>query len=636
MRTSPLPTLTKILTAAVLALVPAGFCWAAEKAAAGPPFPRIGNCYGAGLGYRKWEDGREYWSKLRLICGGCLDLHYDWDTRDWSKTLARVEANLAQLRKINPHLIVLPYVDVIEGPDNPKLPQAWWDLNAQGKRWTGWPGYFRINMKLPDVLQYNLDKVNTQILSHPCFDGVFYDCWGVDSWLDPKTSALRGGRAVVMVNDWNLPRTGFDVLNGCLAEDEFCRVMEGKVDFEDFLGRYLRWCSQSRRPAVTMLVGRPRGMITDPFYWHSLSNADRVKAREALKDSDPQSVRFGLCTTLMGDGYFGFDCGNNGRGQWWWYPEFDAPLGYPRGPAQHNADGTWQRSFDGGLVVVNGTQYDAVLALPRNHRDFSSGRVARRFTVPMLDGRILLPTNARPGGGADVAPRVTAAPPKTLRAADMGAGQWAVQTPGGLDLRIDAGGILHSILWHGKTLCSGGWPSATAGQQSAFEAAQPQPPTVDTHGGRAELVYQGTLAAGQKDAQQKVDYVEHLIVAPDNSFTQQFQFTARSDLTIRLWRHYLAFAVDQYSGAAARNEHGQTTLPATLGQGALLPGGRKFTVAGRPATVNVESSLSLSLVDHRQYKRDEYLLAGYPIRGDVKNGTQWTVEMHVTVTPGKE
>ena len=44
-----------------------------------PPFPRIGNCYGAGLGSVSWEKGGRYWSKLGLIIGGGYDLHYDWD-----------------------------------------------------------------------------------------------------------------------------------------------------------------------------------------------------------------------------------------------------------------------------------------------------------------------------------------------------------------------------------------------------------------------------------------------------------------------------------------------------------------------------------------------------------------------------
>jgi hypothetical protein len=304
-------------------------------------------------------------------------------------------------------------------------------------------------------------------------------------------------------------------------------------------------------------------------------------------------------------------------------------LGYPQGPAHRNPDGTWQRSFDGGLVVVNGTQYDAVLALPANHRDLSSRRVARRFTVPMLDGRILLPTTDGASGGSDPAPRVTAEPPRTLRAADLGEGLWAVQTPGGLDLRIAPGGMLRNILWRGKTLCAGGWPSATDAHRAAFQPAKARPPQVDTRDGRAEFKFQGTLTAGQ----QKVDYTERLAVAADDSFTLQFHFTARTDLALGLWRHYWAFPVDQYSGAVARNARGQVTLPATLGEANLLPGDRKFHLQGPAATVQVESSVNLSLVDHRKWNTQEYLLAGYPVRGDVKAGTEWTVEMRFGAGP---
>ena len=140
-----------------------------------------------------------------------------------------------------------------------------------------------------------------------------------------------------------------------------------------------------------------------------------------------------------------------GRGDWWWFPEYDAPLGYPKGPARKNADGTWRRAFDRGAVIVNGSAYDAVVRMKGNYRDLSSGRVARRFMVPILDGRILLPTSDPPGG-EDQPPRVTAEPPQTIRVAALDGGLHAVQTPGGLDLRVADDGTLRNILWHGKTL----------------------------------------------------------------------------------------------------------------------------------------------------------------------------------------
>lgn len=611
----------------VASLVGGGASAGAEPGTPGPPFPRIGTCYGGGLGFRSWEEGGAYWSKLRLIIGSCYDLHYDWDSRDWSKVLARTEDNLAHLRKVNPQVIVLPYVDVIEGIDNPRIPAAWWDLNAAGKRWEGWPGYFRINTKLPEVLDYNLGKVRDEILKRPGFDGVFYDCWHVDEYLCPKTAALRDGKAIVMINDWNLPRTGFEVLNGCLAEDEFNRVMEGKVDFEDLLDRYLRWCRDSRKPAVTMLVGHPRNMPMDPFETHKIAWKERLEMRKRLQDSDPQALRFGLTMALMGDGYFGYDCANLGRGDWWWFPEYDAPLGYPKGPARREPNGTWWREFDGGSVVVNGSAYDAVVRLPGNHRDVSSGRVAKEFTVRMLDGRILLPTTEAPGGGEDPPARITAELPPVVRTAELENGVHAVQTPGGLDLRVASHGELQSLLWRGKALCRGGWPSVQDADRRGITVDKAEPPSVRTAEGKAVLTFQGNLRLGAA----AIAYQEAVEAGPGDSFALNFQFTAGSDFQAKLWRHYFVFPVSDYRGAGVRGSRGAVELPDTLGSEEILPSDRKITIRCGNRELSIESSAPMGLVDHRKWGTEEYLLAAYPIRGAVKAGTTWSYQVRVTV-----
>jgi len=72
---------------ALLALL-ASPCLARDVSTVNPTYPRIANCYGAGLGYRTWEQGRDYWSKLDLFIGGCYDLHYDWEHPRWPKVIA--------------------------------------------------------------------------------------------------------------------------------------------------------------------------------------------------------------------------------------------------------------------------------------------------------------------------------------------------------------------------------------------------------------------------------------------------------------------------------------------------------------------------------------------------------------------
>ena len=600
-------------------------CLARDVSDLNPPFPRIGNCYGAGLGWRQWDEGAEYWSKLDLFVGGCYDLHYDWEHERWQRVLARLEENIPKLRQVNPTALVLPYVDVIEGPDNPNVPQHWWDLR-DGERWSGWPGYYRINVKLPEVLQFNLDKVREEVMGREIFDGVFYDCWHPDEWLVPRTAALRDGKAVVMLNQWNLPTTGFEHLNGCLAEDELNRVVEGRVDFEDFLARYLRWSTQSRKPVVTMIVCHPREMDMDAWRWHEVPREERRKIQESLEKADPQMVRFGLTTTLLGDGYFGYDCANLGRGNWWWYPEYDAPLGHPKGPAQRAEDGTWRRDFDGGTVVVNGSEYDAVVDLGGNYRDFSTGRVGRRFTLPVFDGRIFVSTDEPETPGEDVAPRLTQGPPSALKTTALD-DLTVVQTPGGLELRFEPTGELRRILWHGRQAMTGGWPVVASPPMTYFQVQDSAAPEQQTTPEEAGLTFAGTLV----DKAQRVAFTETCTVRADDRFTLRFDCEAKTDLNLRMWRHYFFFPVSQYAGATARAGDQSLVLPDTFGEERLLPSAGKVEVQTRDLVIAVESSLPLGLVDHRKWGSEDYLLAGYPVGGEVKQGTKWSVEITVSL-----
>jgi Hypothetical glycosyl hydrolase family 15 len=604
----------------------ASVCGARDLSQINPPFPRIGNCYAAGLGSKTWEQGSNYWTKLSLIIGGGYDLHYDWEKPRWPGTLEKVAQNIAKLRQVNPNVLVLPYVDVIEGPDNPNVPKNWWELK-KGERWSGWPGMFRINTGLTEVLQFNLDKVREEICGRECFDGVFYDCWHPDDWLVPRTAALRNGKAVVMLNDWNLPRKGFDTLNGVLAEDEINRIIDGKVVFEEFLGRYLRWTRESRKPVVTMIVCRPQTIGDAPFRWHQLSWKERQAIRDRARTEDEKTMRFGLATTLMGDGYFGYDTGTMGRGNWWWYKEYDAPLGHPRGPARRNADGTWQRDYDGGTVVVNGTLYDAVAELPVKSRDVSTGRVGTRFTIPSFDGRIFLPTDEPPTATADVAPRMTARAPEKLRAVTLDSGVVAVQTPGGLEVRFDAAGTMRHVVWRGQKLLTGGWPVARLMPSTDLLAEKVTGGISGADDAEARLVFHGALVEGAR----RVDFAETCAITTDNRLTLHFDFAAASDLSLRMWRHYFAFPVDRYANAAARTDAKSITLPAVLKDDALLPASKRVVIETGDTTVTVESTVSLSLIDHRKHGSDEYLLAGYPARGEVKEGTKWSVEISVAV-----
>jgi len=610
-------------------------CRARDLSKIDPPYPRIANCYGAGLGWKSWNQGSSYWSKVGLFIGGGYDLHYDWDNPRWTSNLAILKANAERLRQVNPNALILAYVDVVEAPDNPAIPKGWWALNAKGERWSDWPGYYRINTSLTPVLPYNLDKVRSDVFARSYLDGVFYDCWSPDDWLVPRTAQLAGDNKIVMLNAWNLPDKGFHSLNGVLAEDEINRVIEGKIRFSDFLALYLKWCAKSRKPVTTTLVCHPESIDDNAWRWSKLTPEERASEEEKGRANDQQTMRFGLTTALLGDGYFAYDAGTMARGNWWWYKEYDAPLGYPKGPAKLYPDGTWRREFDGGLVVVNGSHYDIEVKLPGIYRDVSTGRVNKTFTLPMFDGRILLPSKGPVTETPDVKPLITANPPKSLLMVHLPQNRVAVQTPTSLELRFKPDGEMSDILWRGHTLMTGGFPIVAAPPFNKFSVSSANNAPADVvdrsaNPAVATLHFNGTFTYGD----QRADYTETCTVQSDSQFTLHYDFTAETDLDIRMWRQYFDFPVSDYSGQVAKTDTRSAVLPGSVAKSEILPWAKSFIIETKGVRVIVRSSADMTLTDDRNYGSQDYMLAAYPIDGKVMKGAKWSYEVMVSVQNG--
>ncbi len=79
--------------------------------------------------------------------------------------------------------------------------------------------------------------------------------------------------------------------------------------------------------------------------------------------NDYRKMRFGLTSTLLGDGYFSFDYGDQAHQQLWWYDEYDVALGRAESSfynlLNNNSDfveaGLWRRDFENGVSIVNST-----------------------------------------------------------------------------------------------------------------------------------------------------------------------------------------------------------------------------------------------------------------------------------------
>ncbi|MEW6355163.1 MAG: putative glycoside hydrolase [Planctomycetota bacterium] len=635
-----------------------------------PDFPRIANFYGAGVGWKEMNDEEiRKAARYDLIAGGCMDVHYNWD-RTWGKegrrlkdNIPRCEKNIAKIRQINPNFLALPYIVLIEATteDNP-VPDHFWLKDTKGRLIPNWPGCCRVDLTSTKVVDYILWLARDELLSHDCFDGIFYDCFSrkisgtndgdLDTnrdgkrddpaeldrlWLENnmriirETSRMRGGDALVMINDWVITDYGYEYLNGCLGEDQVVRVTRGELSFDKMMANYLAWFEKGRKPIITSFATTANMGWIDPYVWRALHKEEKER-RMAEGQKDERMMRLGLTTTLMGDGYHAFDAGNAGRGRYWWYKEYDAPLGYPKGPCRKHEDGTWRREYDGGLVVCNPGLYDVEVSLNRKMKDVTTDLVVEKFIVPAMDGRIFLPSDA-PLSPADAPPKATLPlAAKDLQVVEAAHGR-VIRSPGGLDVWLDGDQAVRNMTLHGLPVIRGGSPGISASGWKRFHR-EGVTTSVENTATSIALTARGTLALEQ----QKIAFTERIELGADNHVCLTFDAEALTDLDLRMWRHFVGLPVELFAGGLVRGGKMETALPAEITKGTLLKDASECEAISRPGGVRVRivASSPMHLVDHRPSGQDEYLLCHYPVpRGAVERGRKVSARLDLWFDGGK-
>ena len=442
----------------VSCLTMAGACFAQttqpRAAGDGPPFPRIANCYGARLGPDTSDAELNLLARYDLLIGGT---YCNWSNPE---QVAKFRRNLTHLRQKNPHIIVLEFSSsapyLAEWETHEGFPDDGWLLTPEGGKIAGWPGSYMINLTHPQVVSWQAGRSYDGIFKRG-HHGTFIDCMGprFDWWAceiatgkeyqidadrdgepDPRQRLDRawrkaklqiaqqvrdriGADGILMANQAG--RETHEVVNGILLEDYLDYVLDKDRDWREVLDDYLFWTTTLHRPNVTTIVSSSG--VQPPFHPRKNLSTREQEALQARGRALHQRMRFGLATTLMGDGYFAYDLHTRWRGQHWWYPEYDTPLGYPKGPASQMPNGTWRRQFDGGMVVVNPTARPATVSGKGFQRDVSTGREAETLVIPPKDGRILVPAE-RPAKVESVMP-VTVGPKDVVCESFLGFGaEW--------------------------------------------------------------------------------------------------------------------------------------------------------------------------------------------------------------------
>ncbi len=117
--------------------------------------------------------------------------------------------------------------------------------------------------------------------------------------------------------------------------------------------------------------------------------------------TDYQSLRYGLASCLMDDGYFSYDDNARGYSGVDWFDEFDADLGAATSPPSTSAwqKGVFRRDFEKGIALVNpkgnGAQTvtldaDFILIKGAQAPTVNTGATVRTVTLKDRDGLILL------------------------------------------------------------------------------------------------------------------------------------------------------------------------------------------------------------------------------------------------------
>jgi hypothetical protein len=610
------------------------------------PYPRIVNLYGAGLAWKSIDVGLPYWKKLGMIVGGGSDWHYDYDSTTTIAAHERARANAEILRKADPRIVILPYFDVIEGPYNPALPKNFWLYDTSGAKVSTWPGYYRVDTKNPSVLDMTKAAVLKRAFTEKVWDGSFLDCWEPDSYLVPSLRAA-GPDQIIITNIGHLPREVSPLANGAMSEDELNLVTEGRLDFEDLMDRYQRWCRDSAKPALSIISCYPRTIDPDPWKWAKKSATERRRIIDAGRTDDMAMMRFGLSFTLMGEGFFAYDAGTQQRGTDWWYPEYDAPLGAASGPAREVLKDVWTRDFEGGVVYVNGSLYDEEILFKNNMKDISTGRIAKSFILPSFDGRIFIPTSENENSIPSDPLRFSRTASNSIRTENKKDGSARWQIPGGLELFFSAEGLLNRIAWKGETLFKGGspnivlkeWRTITSRKlSSTFPSSLNKSSTFFVWSGRnAWSTTTGTDGDFLVD-----DWKISVTQEPDGvTIFIEDNFNTLDNFELSMWRHYLFLPVAEWKGVkAVLRDNAQSAprtviLPVKLGE-SDLGWGKTLELERDTVSVRVTSSIDFSLVDHRKWNTQDYLWAGYPMSGTVHKGRKIDVSMTIKITEARD
>jgi hypothetical protein len=326
------------------------------------------------------------------------------------------------IRTLNPDIVILPYIATVSWNDlywsDPlhqslyaQIKSDWWLTDDSLAQVSVWPNTRALNLNgaWGDFLS---EWVKDEVLSTGYWDGIFYDevqdsiSWvgDVDVDMDGENDSTRNADSLwedayedLFKETRELIGGDYIVISNGSSNDRFAPYVNGRM-FETFPSseNSLReWGSQTEDY-----------LNQEEMVRHESVQVINVNSENTGEKDDYQKVRFGITTTLLGNGYFGFDYGTENHAQLWTYDEYDVYLGAPKNDLRNTLDpqnssinsGVWERDFEEGKVIVNATQSEQTVLLDGEFEKLhgtqdpsvNDGSIVYEITLAAKDGVILL------------------------------------------------------------------------------------------------------------------------------------------------------------------------------------------------------------------------------------------------------
>lgn len=374
--------------------------------------------------FLKWEisdvEATEL-SKWNLLI---LDMETQENSRD----------KILKIRKLNPNIIILAYINSVELVDNVEnyrnadmrnrlasgLDDAWWLRDSSGNKICNWPGSSMLNLTDEGRTDEDGNRFNdylpnfvvSEIKSSGLWDGVFYDnTWGDVSWVNSGNIDANGDgqkdTTAVLDSAW---ATGFKKVIATtreLAGDDFIIVGNGRV-YEGYQ-KLLNGMMLEDFPSSWENGGTWSGSMKTYLRLPSLNASPNISIINSFTKNqvDYRYFRYGLVSSLLGNGFYSFDYDVTNHSQAWWYDEYDVNLG-PAISGAYNllADkgtdikaGLWRRDFKYGSAIVNSTDKEQLYVFLKEEMEkikgtqdpnFNNGLKINYLKLAASDGAILL------------------------------------------------------------------------------------------------------------------------------------------------------------------------------------------------------------------------------------------------------